>query len=285
MAHEILVTGSSGFVGRHLVTALRARGDVVREFSTRDGDIATANLDFPEVRTVYHLAGRTFVPESWRAPRPFFETNLLGALNVLEFCRSREASLVLMSSYVYGKPRSLPIAEDHPLQAFNPYSLSKILAEETAAFYRDHRGVPVTIVRPFNLYGPGQADAFLIPMLIRQALDPRREYYEVADDGPRRDHVYISDLIDLLLVCARDRGGVYNAGSGISVSIRDLVAAINDILGIRKELRSRGERRPDEVMDVVADIRRAEQALAWKPKVDLKKGLTATIAALRSAPG
>lgn len=281
MANEILVTGAGGFVGRHLVKALRARGDLVREFSSRDGDIASTHLDFPDVRTVFHLAGRTFVPESWRAPRPFFETNLLGALNVLEFCRSQQASLVLMSSYVYGKPRSLPIAEDHPLQPFNPYALSKILAEETAAFYRDSRGVAVTIVRPFNLYGPGQADMFLIPMLIRQALDPARGYYEVADDGPRRDHLYIGDLIGLLLACAEERSGVYNAGSGRSASIAELVAAINGVLGICKELRSRGERRPDEVMDVIADIGHAENILGWKPKVDLNEGLAATITAMR----
>ncbi len=89
MADEVLVTGATGFVGRRLVAELRKRGQTVREFSTRDGDIATAPLDYPGVRRVYHLAARTFVPDSWRAPCPFVATNVVGAVNVLEFCRKQ----------------------------------------------------------------------------------------------------------------------------------------------------------------------------------------------------
>lgn len=279
---EVLVTGATGFVGRRLVERLRENGETVREFSTRDGDIAAAALDYPEVRRVYHLAARMFVPDSWREPRPFFSTNVNGTLNVLEFCRARQASLVLMSSYVYGKPQTLPISEDHPLKAFNPYALSKLMAEELAAFYRDTHRVPVTIVRPFNIYGPSQPDSFLIPMLIRQALDPARANYEVADAEPRRDYIFLDDLIDLALCAAERPGGVYNGGSGVSASIADVVALLNEILGIAKPLHSRGERRPDEVMDVVADTRRAQADLGWRPKFDLRQGLAATVSAARA---
>jgi nucleoside-diphosphate-sugar epimerase len=282
MQNEILVTGASGFVGRRLVSRLRAQGCIVREFSEGDGDIAHAPLNFPEVRQVFHLAARTYVPDSWREPRPFFETNVLGLVNVLDFCIRQKAALVLLSSYVYGQPRSLPIAEDHPLEAFNPYSLTKILAEQTAAFYRDKLELPVTVVRPFNRYGPGQADHFLVPMLVRQALNPAREYYEVEDDGPRRDHLYVDDLIDLALACVNRRGGVYNAGSGQSVSIGELAALINVAAGVAKPVRSRGRRRPEEVMDVVADIGRAQAELDWSPRVSLRDGLAATVASMRA---
>jgi UDP-glucose 4-epimerase len=265
-----------------LVAALRARGETVREFSEQDGNIASAPLLFPGVGTVYHLAARTFVPESWREPRPFFETNVLGLVNVLEFCRRQKASLVLISSYVYGHPRALPISEDHPLEAYNPYSLTKILAEQTAAFYRDKHGVPATIIRPFNLYGPAQSEAFLIPMLIRQALDPTCAYYEVADDRPRRDHLFVDDLIELAIACRERPGGIYNAGSGISVGIADLVALINLAAGVSKPLRSRGEGRPEEVLDVVADIRRAAAELNWRPRVSLREGIAATVASFRA---
>jgi len=282
MSNEILVTGASGFVGRRLVSRLRSQKEVVREFSECDGDIAHSPLDFPEVSQVFHLAARTYVPDSWREPRPFFETNVLGLVNVLDFCVRQQAALVLLSSYVYGHPRSLPIAEDHPLEAFNPYSLTKILAEQTAAFYRDKHQVSVTIVRPFNLYGPGQADHFLVPMLIRQALDPGAEFYEVEDDGPRRDHLFIDDLIDLALACRNHSGGVYNAGSGRSVSIGELAAQINRAAGVEKPVRSRGHRRPEEVMDVVADVSRAHVELGWTPRVSLKDGLAATVASMRA---
>jgi nucleoside-diphosphate-sugar epimerase len=282
MLNEILVTGASGFIGRRLVSRLRSQGEVVREFSECDGDVASAPLEFPGVRHVFHLAARTYVPDSWREPRPFFETNVLGLVNVLDFCLRQKASLVLLSSYVYGNPRSLPIAEDHPLEAFNPYSLTKILAEQTAAFYRDKHGLAITIVRPFNLYGPGQADHFLVPMLIRQALDPSRECYEVDDDGPRRDQLFVDDLIDLVLACRNRPGGIYNAGSGRSVSIGELAGLINEAAGLEKPVRSRGRRRPEEVMDVVADIRRAQTELGWRPRVSLKDGLAATVASLRA---
>jgi nucleoside-diphosphate-sugar epimerase len=282
MPDEVLVTGAGGFVGRRLVAALRERGDCVHEFSLEQGDLASAQLDYPGVRRVYHLAARMFVPESWRTPRPFFDANVAGTWTVLEFCRRQNASLLMVSSYVYGKPRALPLGEEHPVQAFNPYGLTKLLAEESAAFYRDAFHVPVSIVRPFNIYGPGQADSFLIPMLIRQALDRARDAYEVADSEPRRDQLYVDDLISLLIAAADRPGGVYNAGSGESVNIADLAALINDLLGIRKPLRSRGERRPDEVMDVVADIARAERELRWRPKISLREGLAETIASMRS---
>jgi nucleoside-diphosphate-sugar epimerase len=279
MPDEILVTGASGFVGRSLVAALQARGETVRTFSETDGDIARHTLDFPGVGCVYHLAARTFVPDSWRDPRPFFETNVLGAVNVLEFCRRQQASLILMSSYVYGRPRSLPIAEDHPLEAFNPYSLTKIQTEEITAFYRDRHRVATAIIRPFNLYGPGQRDQFLIPMLIRQALNPALDCFEVADDRPRRDQLFLDDLIDLLLRCRTCPGGTYNAGSGVSSSIADIVDVLNNLMGLARPLRSRGESRPDDVMDVVADIRRAKADLGWEPRVNLRDGLAATLAA------
>lgn len=282
MRNEVLVTGANGFIGRRLVARLRLQGEAVREFSECEGNIANAPLEFPEVTQVFHLAARTYVPDSWRDPRPFFETNVLGLVNVLDFCVRQKASLVLISSYVYGRPRSLPIAEDAPLDAFNPYSLTKILAEETAAFYRDKHDLAVTIVRPFNLYGPGQADHFLVPTLIRQALDPSRDCYEVEDDGPRRDQLFLDDLIDLVLACRNRPGGVYNAGSGQSVSIGELATLINQAAGVDKPVHSRGRRRPEEVMDVVADIRRAHDELDWRPRVSLQEGLAATVASMRA---
>ena len=109
------------------------------------------------IRHVFHLAAKTFVPHSWQDPRPFYEVNVLGTLNVLEHCCRHGARLTLVSSYVYGVPQHLPIREDHPLSAFNPYSQTKILAETVARFYEQHHGLPLVIVRPFNLYGPGQA--------------------------------------------------------------------------------------------------------------------------------
>src|SRR5580704_9094470 len=147
---EVLVTGADGFAGRYLVASLRQGGHNVTGFSLADGDIASAALDFPGIEHVFHLAARTFVPDSWENPRAFYETNVLGTLNVLELSKRSKASLTLISSYVYGPPDHLPISEHHPLRAFNPYSQTKIMAEEMARFYESHMQLHLSIVRPFN---------------------------------------------------------------------------------------------------------------------------------------
>src|SRR5580698_6385324 len=195
---SILVTGADGFIGSHLVPALLAAGYTVFAHSTPEGDIRNCSLSFEGVGHVFHLAARTFVPDSWTAPLGFYEVNVLGTVNVLEFCRACGASLTLISSYVYGPPVRLPISEGQPARAFNPYSHTKILAEETGLYYQRQFAVPVTIVRPFNVYGPGQDRRFLIPTILTQAIDPAQAAIIVTDLRPRRDYIFIADLIDLL---------------------------------------------------------------------------------------
>src|SRR5215471_843565 len=110
MADRVLVTGASGFVGTHMVAELRRRGYEVIAHSHDDGDIAGDSLDFQKVRHVFHLAARTFVPDAWKDPLSFYRTNVIGMVNVLEFCRRSGASIALLSSYVYGQPKWLPIS-------------------------------------------------------------------------------------------------------------------------------------------------------------------------------
>ena len=116
---------------------------------------------------------------------------MLGTAHVLELCRRTGASLTFLSSYVYGPPRALPIPESHPLAAFNPYSHTKILAEETVRYYMATFGVRASVVRPFNVYGPAQDDHFLIPEIVRQLLDPAIDAITVADLRPRRDYSHV----------------------------------------------------------------------------------------------
>ena len=281
---SILVTGADGFVGSRLVSALRALRFVVLSHSRRQGDIKDCHLSFEGVGHVFHLAARTFVPDSWAAPLSFYEANLLGTVNVLEFCRAQAASVTLMSSYVYGPPERLPISEIEPLHAFNPYSHTKILAEETGLYYQRQFGVPVTIVRPFNIYGPGQDRRFLIPTILKQAVDPGQEAIVVADLRPRRDYLFVTDLVDLLTRTAfRREGGIFNAGSGSSWGVGDVIALVNRLLPTPKPVRIEGLVRPDEVNDVIADISRARLEFGWVPRVALHDGLRDTLAWIRGA--
>jgi nucleoside-diphosphate-sugar epimerase len=280
----VLVTGADGFIGAHLVKALSEAGYLVVTHSTRQGDIRNCKLSFEGVGHVFHLAARTFVPDSWSAPLPFYEVNLLGTVNVLEFCRTCGASLTLVSSYVYGPPVRLPISEGDPLRAFNPYSHTKILAEETGLYYQRQFAVPVTIVRPFNVYGPGQDRRFLIPTILTQAIDPAQAAIIVTDLRPRRDYIFIADLIDLLLRTSfRREGGIFNAGTGSSWSVDDVIAMVNGLLPVPKSAHARGPMRQDEVIDVIADISRAKAEFGWVPRVTLRDGLRDTLAWVRRA--
>lgn len=274
MNREILITGASGFVGRHLTAALESAGYTVRGFSREDGDLVSTVLEFPAVSHVFHLAARTFVPESWSNPRAFYELNVMGTLNVLEFCRRQQASVTLVSSYVYGAPKYLPIREDHPLEALNPYGHSKIMAEELARFYASHQALRVSIVRPFNLYGWGQDHRFLIPTLVRQFLDPATKEVRVADLRPKRDYLSIDDFVRMLVrIAETGRQGVFNAGSGTSASVGEVASLVRTACGSSKPLVSREEERKNEVMDVVADISRAREELQWAPRIPLDKGI------------
>ena len=273
MRNRVLVNGADGFVGRYLVTALEGEGDEVIRHCLPDGDIARCNLPYDGVTYVFHLAARTFVPDSWRITREFYETNVLGTINVLEFCRKHKCPLALMSSYVYGRPRHLPIGEDHPLEAFNPYAHTKILAEEAARFYAEQFGFEAAVVRPFNLYGVGQAKHFLIPTLVDQALGPG-DAITVADTRPKRDFLHVRDLVALLLLIAKRRAtGVYNAGSGVSTSIAELVELINENAPVRKKLVSAARVRENEVLDTVADCSKGSAELGWTPRTTMADGI------------
>jgi nucleoside-diphosphate-sugar epimerase len=281
MNEAILVTGATGFVGTHLVRALQQAGWRVHSHSRAHGHIANGPLDYIGIRHVFHLAAKTFVPESWETAHSFYEVNVLGTVNVLEFCRQKKAALTFISSYVYGKPQWLPISENHPVQPLNPYSHTKILAEQVCQYYASEFGVPLCIVRPFNAYGAGQDTRFLIPKLIAQALDPSCDRFAVTDLRPRRDYLHVQDLVSLLLATLDKPNGVYNAGSGRSVSIMELVETINTLTDSEKPVVSSDQIRREEVLDVVADVSKAERELCWTPRVSLIDGLRQSIQSMK----
>jgi GDP-4-dehydro-6-deoxy-D-mannose reductase len=173
---KVLVTGAAGFIARHLLPRLRADGHEIVEAGRGCGDVADPATwrRFPPVAVVVHLAAKSFVPESWQAPDEFMRTNLLGTVKAFEYCRVHGARLVFPSSYLYGDAARQPIAESTALAATNPYALSKKLAEEVCEFYAERFNVPATVLRPFNIYGPGQAGTFLIPTILNQLGPARR---------------------------------------------------------------------------------------------------------------
>lgn len=249
-----------------------------------DGDVADAATwsGFPACDVLIHLAARSYVPESWEDPAGFICTNVVGTVNALDHARRHQARVIHLSSYLYGNPTTLPIPETAPLHATNPYALSKQLAEQACVFYADAHGIPIIILRPFNVYGPGQAEHFLIPSIVSQAL--RGDTIRVKDLGPRRDWIFVGDVVRAIVAATRHpaRFSIFNIGSGVSRSVGDLVAAVQSACGTHLPVVSSHERRKDEVMDTVADISRARAGLGWAPAFDLARGIAATCRAAGS---
>lgn len=275
-----LVTGAGGFIGRPLVSRLRQEGVRVSAVDKAQGfDVCVwANFERLLKRKwdlVYHLAGVMHVPYSWKCPHETFTTNLLGTLNVLEFCRLTEAAhLVFVSSAMYGSPKYLPIDETHPISPTNPYSWSKYSAEELCRGYSKLYGLNVTILRPFNIYGPGQRTDFVVASVVEQARS--NKCIEVNDLAPKRDYLYVDDMVEAFVAAGRRKQigiEVFNIGSGTSHSVGDVVNTACEQADDPLKVVVTGESRKGEVLDVVADIRAARRALKWKPTVDLKDGI------------
>lgn len=272
---RVLVTGASGFIGSHLVPQLRADGHEVLETRRESGDVADESVwrSLPGAHVVVHLAAKSFVPDSWDDPAAFMRTNLLGTVAALGYCRAHGARLVFPSSYLYGDPDRIPIPESAALVAKNPYALSKKLAEEACAFYSSTFDVGITILRPFNVYGPAQSDVFLIPSIVKQ-VETASEIH-VKDAAPRRDYVYIRDVVDAFAK-ALDGGRdlrIYNIGSGVSHSVDEVIRTVQEVWGTSLPVRSQEVRRKDEVMETVANIAFAASSLGWTPQFTLRQGL------------
>src|SRR5262249_41779382 len=218
--NRVLVTGGGGFIGRRLVAALRRQASVVLAPTRQDWDVAVDDIPKWKVDHVFHLAGVNGVGGSWQDPFRFHQVNAQGTAKVAEFCRRSQCSLSYVSAYCYGLPSRLPIAESHPVRPNNPYAFSKFQGEEVCRFYHEYFGVTVTILRPFNVYGPGQGDDFVLTRIVRQALDPATVDIEVRDLAPRRDYVFVDDVVDALIRTASFSSyAVFNVGSGTSHSV------------------------------------------------------------------
>lgn len=276
---EAVVTGSSGFIGARLVARLRASGAQVLALSTRDGDVAagTTWAAIPPARVVFHLAGRSYVPDSWRDSAAFMQTNVIGTEQALSYCRRTGAGMVMASAYVYGIPQRLPISEHDLPQPNNPYALSKLMAEELGAFSSAHHQVPVTALRIFNVFGRGQRDAFLIPTIIRQVRSA--DAICVQDLAPRRDYVHVEDVVDAMILAAQSLSGFrrLNIGSGVSFSVAEIIDTVQRVAGTSLPIVSSNTSRPNEIPDVRADISAASTVLGWCPTFSFEDGIRETM--------
>lgn len=311
---RVLVTGADGFIGSHLTEALVRRGLGVRAFvlynslnswgwldrspaEIRKGlDVFAGDIRDPHgvheamrgCDTVLHLAALIAIPYSYHSPDTYVDTNIKGTLNVLQAARSLgvEKLVHTSTSEVYGTARSVPISEDHPLQGQSPYSASKIGADQLALSFHASFGTPVSVIRPFNTYGPRQSARAVIPSIIVQAL-AGASAIKLGALHPTRDFSYVDDTVAGFVAVAespRSVGEVVNTGSGHEISIGDLARTIFRLMGRELPIETEERRlRPagSEVERLLADARKAASLTGWRPRYagsdGLEQGLRRTI--------
>lgn len=282
MTKKILVTGAGGFIGSALVSYLQEKKKPVMGLGFGELDVtdksAIEALPAQEICHVIHMAGKTFVPLSWENPEEFFRTNTFGTLQLLEFCKKHEIPMTYISAYIYGPPEKNPIRETDKVSPNNPYAKSKYMAEELCEFYATQFGVKVSIIRPFNVYGAGQKESFLIPQIIRHAMS--EECICVMDLAPMRDYIYLEDLLEAIYLTVErvQEYDVFNIGLGMSYSVGEVIDMVQDILGSQKPIECKNEVRRNELNNVVADISHAKEVLGWQPAHTLREGLAKMIA-------
>lgn len=276
MGKTIVVTGSAGFVGKVLCNKLRVKEYRVIEVDISLGmDITTAETfaSLPDYDCIIHLAARSFVPDSYIVPADFYETNLMGTLNALESARNKGAKMIFISSYLYGTPSYLPVDENHTLSAHNPYAHSKLIGEMLCESYHKDFNVPIIIFRPFNIYGKGQNPEFMMPKIIRQIKEGK---VNLMDSRPKRDYIYITDVVDGIIAgveLEKVEFDKFNLGTGVSISVGDLVTKAVEISGKSDvEISYQNIERKNEVFDCYSDIEKIKTKLHWQPVVSLEQG-------------
>ncbi len=306
----VLVTGAGGFIGSHLTEHLVAGGVKVRAFlhynSRNDpglladvpaGVLAEVDKHFGDLRDsdtlrraaagtscIFNLGALIGIPYSYQSPRDVVDTNMVGTLNVLEAARENGVSRVIQisTSEVYGTAIYAPIDEKHPLQGQSPYSASKIGAEKLAeSFFRSFE-LPVTVIRPFNTFGPRQSTRALIPTVISQALNGGEVH--LGSLAPRRDFTYVADTVrGFTSVAGSEKavGETINLGTGTEVSIGDVVRMVSKLIGrelVVEEDIQRLRPKDSEVGRLLCDAGKALELCGWKAEIGFEEGLRRTIA-------
>lgn len=306
---RVLVTGAGGFIGSHLTEYLINHGAAVRAFLRYTSGGSYGQLDelsedikdkleiykgevreFDSVKgamknidVVFNLAALIGIPYSYQHPFEVFETNTLGILNILSIARDMKIERIVhaSTSEVYGSAQYVPIDEKHPLQPQSPYSASKIAADAIAMSFYYSFGTPVSIIRPFNTYGPRQSVRAIIPTIILQLI--KKDEISLGSIETKRDFTFVKDTVSGFIKIAESQnsiGEAINIGTSSEISVGDLAKKIAHILGKELKVSVEKERiRPkqSEVSRLLASNQKAKELVGWKPEYSLDAGLKETV--------
>ena len=312
---KVLITGAGGFIGSHVTEYLvnkKFKIDVLIKYNSNSdigwlkkldnktrgkinfhfGDIRDSNyiLEITKnIDVIVNLAALISIPYSYKSQNSYFQTNLDGTLNILNAAKKNKIKHIILTSTseVYGSALYVPIDEKHPLQPQSPYSASKISADAAGISYYNSFDLPVTILRPFNCFGPRQSNRAIIPRIINQ-LKKNPNNIKLGNLYPRRDFTYVEDTAEgffkVIKAGKKTFGKTINIGSSHDISMRDVLKKISEIMDVKYKLKSsKKHKRPtkSEVDRLLADSTIAKKLLNWKPKYSGKygfsKGLKKTI--------
>ena len=277
---KILIAGHTGFVGKYLSTQLDSNGFInlipISRSNGVDLSLVSNSYDI-DCNIVVNLSGQVGIDSSWKEPVKFYKENYLTTLNLLEIARKNNASFIQISSYVYGEPEYQPIDECHKIKGYNPYASSKILSERLCIDYAKYYHLPVTIIRPFNLYGINQSNNFLISQLIEAAKS--QSNIEIYDYDAKRDYLWVGDFVDgIIKVLETQKEGLitYNIGSGKSYSAREIVNIISSqISNFKDHIINHGQK--ILIQDCICDNSLFSRDFSWQPQTSLEEGIAKII--------
>lgn len=278
---KIGITGYRGFIGNSVAHYLSAQGhDIISLDSyTRTHiqesvvhDACTSDLNW-----VIHFGANTSIPKSFAYPFMTYYNNIGATLKAMEIANQSKAALIYMSSYVYGKPKYLPIDEQHPLTAHSPYAESKMICEEICHNMMDI--LPIVVLRGFNIYG----DCLIPGRLISDLLEciRKRNPIEINDPYPKRDYLYISDfhrLISSIISKNPIVTGVFNVGYGCSYSNLEVAEMVRKLANEPRKITIRSQPRQNDISECFADISLIKKTFSWEPSISLEMGLSELIA-------
>jgi len=236
-------------------------------------------------KIVFHLAALIGIPYSYFSPLAYVKTNVEGTYNVLESAKNLNIKNVIVTSTseVYGSSQYLPIDEKHPLNAQSPYAASKTAADQLSLSYYRSFKLPVTILRPFNTYGPRQSERAVIPRIITQCLFEENKNLILGNIKPTRDFNYVEDICESYFYILKNKkliGQVVNVGGQTNISIKNLAKKVIKITNSKKTIdQNKKIFRPElsEVLNLKCDNKKLLKYTNWKPKTDLNSGLKKTI--------
>ena len=305
MIKKILVTGAEGFIGSHLTEALVKKGYKVKalvlyNFKNSNGWLDSLDLSIKkkleiisgdikdlsfmvkitkDVDAIFHLAALISIPYSYVSPKSYIDNNIFGSYNILESAKINKTKKIIMTSTseVYGTAKFVPITEEHSLNAQSPYAASKTASDQLALSYFRSFDLPVTVIRPFNTFGPRQSLRAIIPTILTQALSKKKKII-IGSTLPKRDFTYVDDTVSAFILALKSKkiiGKEINIGSGFEISVGEILEIVKKDFKINYQLiidKKRFRPKKSEVFRLLASNKKSKKFLKWKSKYQGKKG-------------